>query len=94
MRVFALYFCIFCGIPENHVFVTKWVPNKDLALFIPANCTESRDGHNGHIPRPQKPEIQIKTNQMCVICAKPHHHVIHEPSSRGIQASPLYSRDP
>ena len=28
-------------IPENHVFVTKSVPIKDLGLFIPPSCTES-----------------------------------------------------
>ena len=53
-------FFYFDGIPENHVFVTKWVPIKDLGLLIPANCTDSRDGHNGVIPRPQNPQIHVR----------------------------------
>ena len=33
--------------------VAKLVAVKDLSVFIPGNCTEPRDGHNGAIPGPQ-----------------------------------------
>mgnify|MGYP000099289971 CR=1 FL=1 len=50
--------------------LTNRVAVKDIGPFIPANCTESRDGHNGHIPGAQNPKIHITNNNKCVICAK------------------------
>ena len=52
------------------MLVAEWVPIKDLGLFIPANCTESRDGHNGAIPGPQNQQIQITHNEISVISAR------------------------